>query len=141
MPSSSQPANKAVQRRAPWHRQTKGPRLRAKLPRYKEGTELQGESVYKKHKAAEPMAGSVGPKRSAVRMEAGDPTGSEKTEDDCWCGSVQTTGALFTAAQVTSATKTICTHRLLITDKSRQLKHRYFYSIFTYYPAKINMYK
>ncbi len=44
--------------------------------------------------------------------EAEDPTGTEKTEDDCWCGSLQTTEALFTAAQVTSDTKA-SEHRLL----------------------------
>lgn len=60
--------------------------------------------MYKKHKAPEPLADSAGPKLGS-RMDARDPTGSKKTEDDCWCGSVQTTEALFTAAQVTSAKK------------------------------------
>lgn len=66
VPSSSQPPNKAVPHRAPWHRRTKELRLRAKLTRYKEGPKLRGESGYKKHKAPEPVADNAGLRRSAA---------------------------------------------------------------------------
>lgn len=94
-----QQPNKALPRRAPWHRRTKELQLKAKLPRYKEGPKLRGESGYKKHKAPESMADSVWLKRSAAgrRPETRQALRRQKTTVHHQ--------ALFTAAQVTSDTK------------------------------------
>lgn len=74
VPSSSQPPNKAaVPCRACGI---------AELKRYKEGPELQQESRYKT--ARSQCLTVCGTDAAGGQMKAGDPTGAEKTESDCW---------------------------------------------------------
>lgn len=105
----------------------------------KKAPKLRGESGHKKHKAPESMADSVWLKRSAGRTETGDPTGTEETEDDCWRGSVQTTEALFTAAQVTSDTKPSEHSSLQVNHKIKRIKTSANVQYFQMLVLKINI--